>query len=507
MTEQESEDALTREGLFAKLQDLQKPITLQELASILNTSVRHDETNKIISFLTMLLTYTDADQLNLSYTAESSTGKSYIPLELAWYFPSQDVIEYCYVSPTAFYHEYGSLVVDPNDTRDIEDEKKHKIIYINLHQKILIFLDQPHDILLQRLRPLLSHDRKVLLSKITNRNTNRTESIKIEGYPSVLFCTAKFSMEDQERTRLLLLSPDVSQEKLKDSILLKLERESDRDAFSKYMESDPKRRWLANRVEAVKEAHIKNVIIPEDLREKIARQFFESHKHLIPRHQRDFGRLMGLIRACAILNLWQKQRIEENLIADESDIENGFKLYTCISMANELGLPPEVFRIFMAIKDKIPVIGVTRTDVLKLYYDAFHRTIGKKRLEEVLNLLLSVGLFNEEQDKQDGRVKRYVVTGQGVYISEAETTLENYGKLEPKLNTPRPVSSGEPFKNIKLDDVLKLEPLSGAFQDKCLECGFQGQMGWQVTQHNGDWALLCRPCGDRLDQQIGEHTP
>ena len=50
----------------------------------------------------MLLNYTEEDQQNIGYVAESSTGKSYIPLQLTPYFPKADVIELGRVNPTAF---------------------------------------------------------------------------------------------------------------------------------------------------------------------------------------------------------------------------------------------------------------------------------------------------------------------------------------------------------------------------------------------------------------------
>ena len=51
------------------------------------------------------------------------------------------------------------------------------------------------------------------------------------------------------------------------------------------------------------------------------------------------------------------------------------------------------------------------------------------------------------------------------------------------------------------DEVLKLERLTTDFQDKCVRCGFQGRMHWQVTLHDGTWGLLCDECGHRLIQQ------
>ena len=62
-------------------------ISIDDLIDILGSTVKHDDVNKAITFLAMLLTYTDQDQINIGFLAESSSGKSYIPLELSAYFP------------------------------------------------------------------------------------------------------------------------------------------------------------------------------------------------------------------------------------------------------------------------------------------------------------------------------------------------------------------------------------------------------------------------------------
>ncbi|MEM3551655.1 MAG: hypothetical protein QXV01_11265, partial [Candidatus Bathyarchaeia archaeon] len=252
-------------------EDVNKTLTIDDLIQILGSTVKHDDENKAITFLAMLLTYTEEDQINIGFLAESSTGKSYIPLELSWYFPPADIIRLGYASPTAFFHDYGVLMhkegipvnfeMKPNKAaikEDLEIEKgevskddvesvykreirrwkellKGSYYMVDLHQKILIFLDMPHDLLLQRLRSLLSHDDREIVLKITDKREKgglRTKTIVIRGYPTVLFCSAKFSIADQEKTRLLLLSPEISQEKLKETIALRIERESDREAFN-----------------------------------------------------------------------------------------------------------------------------------------------------------------------------------------------------------------------------------------------------------------------------------
>jgi len=430
-----------RKDLEEKLKDMTRETTLEEISEILNSTIRHDERNKLITFLSMLLTYTDEDQINVSFTAESSAGKSYIPLELAWYFPKHDVIEYSYVSPTAFFHEYGVMMPDPSDKRDVEDKEKRKIIIIDLFQKILIFIDQPHDMLLQRLRPLLSHDRKKLISKITDRRERsglRTKTVLIEGYPTVLFCSAKFSMEDQERTRLLMLSPETTQEKIREGILLRIEKESDRQAFQKYMENDPKRNWLKQRVEAISRSGVQQVIVSEELRSKIADEFLSMHNALIPRHQRDIGRLLALIKAHALLNLWHRERVENAIVINEEDVLQGFNLYHEVSAANELGIPPEVFNIYIELEPQILDQGLTRKEFQALYYQKFHRTIGTKRLDELLSLLQAAGLVTEEVDQNDRRRKLLLPTGRRVFNFGAQKGLET----DEKLNTHQGV--GEP---------------------------------------------------------------
>jgi len=55
--------------------------------------------------------------------------------------------------------------------------------------------------------------------------------------------------------------------------------------------------------------------------------------------------------------------------------------------------------------------------------------------------------------------------------------------------------------------TLKLERLTGemgVFEDKCISCGFRGRMDWQVTEHDGSWALLCAECGLKLSERLNE---
>lgn len=435
------------------MSEADKKLTVEDVIDILGSTVKRDDENKAITFLTMLLTYTEEDQINLGFLAESSTGKSYIPLELAWYFPSEDVIKLGYASPTAFFHDYGVLMhregipvnfdMKPDKAaikEDLEIEKgniskddveaayrremrrwkellKGSYYLVDLHQKILIFLDMPHDMLLQRLRSLLSHDDREIVLKITDKKEKgglRTKTIAIKGYPTVIFCSAKFSIADQEKTRLLLLSPEISQEKLREAIALKIERESDRQGFEKRLMENPERRFLKERVAQIKSAKIKYVQIPEEKRSQIYQQFLEDHNYLIPRHQRDITRLLAIIKAHALLNFMHRERVGDSIIVSDEDVEAGFKLYYGISEANELGLSPELFNIYSKLKPHFNDDGLNLIEFQAAYYKAFHKPIGYDSARKTLKTLCSVGLLTEKTDPNDRRMPKYFVFDSGV---------------------------------------------------------------------------------------------
>jgi len=459
------------------LSETDKKLTIEDLIDVLGSTVKHDDQNKAITFLTMLLTYTNEDQINLGFLAESSSGKSYIPLELSNYFPSEDLIKLGYASPTAFFHDYGVLMhregipvnfemkpskekvkedlefeKDNPSREDIESAYKRKMrewkellrgsyYLVDLHQKIILFLDMPHDQLLQRLRSLLSHDDKLITLKITDRKEKgglRTKTVVVKGYPTVIFCSAKFTLADQEKTRLLLLSPEISQEKLRESIALRIEKEANREDFIKRLMEDPKRKMLIERVKRIKEARISSIVIPEEYRAFIYQQFIEDHKYLIPRHQRDISRLLALIKAHALLNFMHRKRIDDNIIIEREDVEAGFKLYYGISEANEMGLSPEIYDIYCKVKPVIDEQGIDNNEFQRIYFKVFHKSLGMTRSWEILKALTSCGLLLEDSDKEDKRKKRYYLAEKFLpHTEERNISIpEVYETLRKQITQP-----------------------------------------------------------------------
>ncbi len=385
-----------------------KPIVLSDIVKTLGLTIKKDETNKIITFLCELSAYTESSQFNISFNAPSSTGKSYIPTEIARLFPEKDIVEIGYCSPTAFFHDVG----------EYDEERKGYIV--DLSRKILIFLDQPHTQLLERLRPLLSHDKKEINIKITDKSQKfglKTKNVLLRGYPSVIFCTAGLRIDEQEATRFLLLSPETKQEKLREAIQEKIKKESDSAAYKEALNNNPERKLLRNRIMAIKQAKIKEIKIasPDIIEKKVL-----DNKMLKPRHARDVGRLISLIKANALLNLWFRKKEGSTITASDDDIEKAFKIWDSISESQELNLPPYIYNLYHEVimpawKEKnegrsegfeeiTGELGLSRQDIVQMHYKIHGRFIADWQLRQhIIPMLETAGLIMQERDPSDKR--------------------------------------------------------------------------------------------------------
>jgi hypothetical protein len=382
--------------LEARLAEVQRPTTFDEIAEVLGSTIRRDQAPKLILFSGGILNFTDEDQINILMSGESAGGKSYTALEVLSYFPSEVVRTIATASPTAFFHDHGVW------------DQERRVLVVDLKQKIIAFLDQPHYTLLERLRPLNSHDKRELLYKITDkskRGSLRTKNVLLIGYPTIIFCAARLSLDDQERTRVFILSPETSTEKLEESLRLAVARVGDRDAFKQWLESHPRRRWLKARVAAIQSARIQEVILPDQ--ESIYKRFLGSHSRLAPRHQRDLPRILALIKAHALLNCWHRERPRSDaILANHDDIEAGFWLYGLVAKPNELGLSPQVYEIYESvIKPLLIEHGmVDRQMILAKYYEQYGRFLSEEKLRrEILPALEASGLVMQAPDPDDKR--------------------------------------------------------------------------------------------------------
>lgn len=403
------------------------PMNASDIAKVLDLTIKKDNDNKVVTLLCCLSAFTEDDQTNLSFNSPSSTGKSYIALEVSKLFPEDDVIKLGNCSKTAFFHEQGKF-----------DKEKNEIV-VDLSRKILIFTDMPHVGLLESLRSFLSHDEKIMRSKITDKNQqggNRTKTVALKGYPAVIFCTAGLKMDPQEMTRFILLSPEVNQEKIKAGISNTILKGADNEKYKEWLESDTDRNLLKLRIQAIRQEKIGDIRIANY--EDIEKRFLNQGRVLQPRHQRDVKRLLSLIKSFALLNLWWRERDNHNtIIANNDDINQAFEIWDRISLSQELNIPPYVYELYTQVfvpafeeKNKhnefdFPPDGITRLDIMNKHYQVYKRRLNMNSLRfDILPTLDSAGLITREKDRVDARKEVIFITDFKT-LSELENNSDN----------------------------------------------------------------------------------
>lgn len=396
-------------------------ITIEELNEVLGQSVKFDNENKLITFFAQLSAFTEEDQFNVSFNAPSSTGKSYIPLEIASLFPKEDLMELGYCSPQSFFH-------------DAEENKETGEFVKDLSRKIIIFIDQPNPELLSRLRPILSHDRKETVTKITDKKEKkgmRTKTIKIIGFPSVIHCSAGLRIDEQESTRMFLLSPETSQEKIRAAIHEKARKEANREVYRQELLRAPGRCNLQDRIRAIRDAHINQIIIADY--EAVFKKFTSRHTSLKPRDTRDIGRVFSLAKMHALLNLWNRDHIGSGLKATEHDVEIAFQIWDSVSESQELNLAPYVLQFHREIM--VPAsneLGYsTKKDVVGAHFRVYGRPLDDWRFRnQIIPSLEAAGLINVEKDPNDARSNIY----RPVKMGQENNSEQGWGSDLPPLD-------------------------------------------------------------------------
>ncbi|USN96913.1 MAG: hypothetical protein H6797_01825 [Candidatus Nomurabacteria bacterium] len=407
--EQKEDPVIAREReLEAELAEINAAIdvaqfsemTVDDVMEVLSLTIKDDNENKAIGFLGMLSAYTSEDQINISFNAQSSSGKTYLTSEIAKLFPEVDKVPLSGASPTSFFYSRG---VD-----DVERGAK----VVSLERKILLLYEQPNPLLQEKLRALLSKDDRDLHYKMTNKNkgANRTEHIILRGFPATVFCSANMLLDEQEATRFLLLSPEVTEAKLSSAVHLEVQRGADRKAFKQWLDEQPARAELMQRIIAIRFEHVDSIVVPS--KEAIERRFRNSFPRLKPRHARDIRHLMELIKAIALLNVWFRKQPDGMIVASQSDIDQAFRLWGAIATSQNLNVPPAVLHFYKkyilpAWNDKHRreqanmdrgFIGLSRQDLSNYYLRTENALMDDERLrKQILPLLENSGFIVQKQ--------------------------------------------------------------------------------------------------------------
>ncbi len=311
---------------------------VNDIAEVLDTTIKYDYVTKCIIFLAMLLAYTESDQLNIMINGDSSSGKSYNVSEVSKLFPEQDVLMYGKTTPTAFY--YSSKL------RKIDDKTGQA--YMDLERRIMVFVEQPDTKLQENLRALLSHDKKKIPFAITNKG-KKGENTAIEGYmlgfPSTFFCSANMKIDEQEQTRCLILSPETSREKVFAGMHICLTKGSNKNAYDAKIRSNGLRNQLIERILYIKSLNVDSINIDEEDSNYLMTKFLMTHKHLRAKDQRGMAHFISLVKAMALLNA-PFRTVDGQIVATKKDVDEVLKLWIPLCESEIHGVSPQVYDFY-----------------------------------------------------------------------------------------------------------------------------------------------------------------
>jgi hypothetical protein len=562
-------------------------------------TVKHDKTTSNLVVKTGLSAYTK-EPLNTFLRGGSSIGKTYVVVNSLTCFPKEDVWFLGGLSPTALVHDRG-LLVDENgepieavpkpEKKASLDEKEAYLTYreklktshylVELHGKILVFLEAPNIETFNKLRPVLSHDVWEISYKFTDtsqKGSLRTTHVVLRGWPATIFCSTDEKFVQDLATRSFTFTPETTEEKYRDANKLT----GTKAAFPWKFEKDMDDVLLEGYITYFKE-HMKElqVIVP------YAEKFGNVFPAKFPRSMRDFKHVLSLIQVSALFYFVQRPvlvrklrfetegkegfREEEHryVMAVKQDYDNTMTLWKEVRETTETSAASHHLTFFHKVVEPMATLKpmFTIKDLTDTWNSLFADRKSSDTIRNYVDFLCLIGYMSKEPDPSDKRQNLLTIIQEesGKYtenelsafftletfnewlkeaqtiteenhillrenlLADAETTPEAiynknflYENRNSSVNVPSPNETptdesaqkkAENKKNVQYPQInldllaeqtLKLEHLKGDFTDKCLLCGFNGRMDWQVTEHDQTWSLLCDRCGLQLEKKLGE---
>jgi len=218
---------------------------LDILIDIISKEVKEEPENCRQVILAMFSASTKNPQ-NLRILAPSGEGKTFLVTKVARLFPQDRVIMLQNATPQSFKYQITKKVIETSpgifeDYHDVinkiedENEKKQRIrelqnqIYdlVDFTGKILVFVDAQSFHLWESLKPVLSHDQKILKNFSVNKSKSGTiqaQKIIFQGHPAVIYCSAKdeqaLDQTDEINTRFNTISLNSSPKKYRQMLEL-----------------------------------------------------------------------------------------------------------------------------------------------------------------------------------------------------------------------------------------------------------------------------------------------
>ena len=284
---------------------------------------------------------------------------------------------------------------------------------IDLKGKILLFLDAPNIKLWDTLKPILSHDMEQITYKTTQTDGSlRVKESIIQGWPAVIFCSAKNEAQDriwdEIETRFDITSPNTSIEKYKAANTYTSLKMGTPSFARSLIGDDEDEEYARFHVGKIKEQLCKlNVDNPVwNPFQKVIAEYFPSKDGSSMRH---FNRFTAYCNLSTMINADQKYKIvfetkdnreEIYLISDISDVENAIQMMRGLS-----SIPPNLINfvkdVFVPATKEVIEERVTTQQLAEKYITMYRKDItAKKILENYVKPLQNYGIIDFKKIKK-----------------------------------------------------------------------------------------------------------
>lgn len=346
-----------------------------------------DELTRKIELLTCISAYGELP-LNLAILGVWSSGKTKTITTVASYFDG--VSSLFGMTPKALIYQKG------------EFDENSNTYTVDLRNQILIFLDEPHPQTLAMLKPLLSRDKYESVYKYVEKETLKTTTTILKGYPVCIFCAVSSKYTEEFTSRWLTASPETSRKKIREVIERKGEMAKEPE---KYAEGELFQ-VFKTAFEILRDRAPHSVVIPyADSLSKC----FSSKK---PVDMRFFEIFLSLIRATTILHAFQREKNEDGkLIATLQDYEVAREVFTKFEKPTVYGIGENVLNFYENLlkTDEWWETAHTYDSLLEKYKEVYGEAISRTHMrEEYLKPLERIGLIDIRQNPVDRRMKEIV---------------------------------------------------------------------------------------------------
>jgi len=414
-----------------------------------------DNTSKLATIITFTSAHVRGPSKDGEYTTAplndwkkggSGLGKTKTTTCALPYFPEENRVVLCGASRTSFVHDHGTLTDHKNipiqeeesptkpqrsdyekgnegnaqfrqameqyknSVKSLNERMRSSYYLIKLHDKTIVFLESPSEELLKVLYPVLSHDVKQSVFKVTEKieGKNRTKTVVLDGWPACILLTAT-EREEEARylyemvTRCISDTPEESKEKTDEAC----------DQANKGWSQNiiPQDLTVENRIKKLVS------IIIQMFRDEnyVVTVPFDDIKGLFPddartnyTFMRRFNYLLPMIACVTALHMFQRPISKRNgynyVFSTVDDVIVAYLLYSNIWETSSTGLPQKILTFYddVALRHE----GET-VEVMTSAWNYDHKPkVSDYTIRSWLKKLSSAGYVRGVQGapKHDGRI-------------------------------------------------------------------------------------------------------